>query len=317
MAKAARIREPNLPWVSHGEDRGFNILTGVILVVFFGAAIFLNAIQLPEPERKNLVDVSPRLAKLILEKEKPPPKPKPKPIPEKKEVEKKPEPEKKKEVEKKPEPEPEKKKTAREVAQQTGLIALSDELADLRESFELDDSLQLKQQTSAQQEVQVATASDLLSSTAQRSSGGIQTNTLTRTITTSELAQRKTTSVESKIEADQTQLAKAATASNQKSGTGRTRSADEIERTFQKNKGSIFNLYNRALRTNPGLQGQVVVELTINPDGSVKTVRILSSELGDEELERKLVLRIKRFKFAAQSNVSEITVTYPIDFLPS
>ena len=88
MAKTAPIREPDLPWVKHGEDRGFNVLVGIILVVFFGAGIFVNLIQLPEPERKNLVDVSPRLAKLILEKEKPPPKPKPKPVPEKKEVEK-------------------------------------------------------------------------------------------------------------------------------------------------------------------------------------------------------------------------------------
>ena len=45
-------------------------------------------------------------------------------------------------------------------------------------------------------------------------------------------------------------------------------------------------------------------------------VRILSSELGDEALERKLVLKIKRFKFS-KAKVAEITVTYPIDFLPS
>ena len=85
---------------------------------------------------------------------------------------------------------------------------------------------------------------------------------------------------------------------------------------FQQNKGSIFNLYNRALRKNPSLAGQVVVELTIAPGGQVTAVKILSSELGDETLERKLVLRIKKFKFSS-SNVAEMKVTYPIDFLPS
>ena len=94
------------------------------------------------------------------------------------------------------------------------------------------------------------------------------------------------------------------------------RSRDEIERVFQQYKGGIFNIYNRALRKDPTLAGKVVIELTIAPDGSVKAARILSSELGDEQLERKLILKIKRFKFSS-SNVAEITVTYPIEFLPS
>jgi TonB family protein len=70
------------------------------------------------------------------------------------------------------------------------------------------------------------------------------------------------------------------------------------------------------LRKNPSLAGQVVVQLTIAPGGEVIQVKILSSELGDEALERKLILKIKRFKFS-KANVSKITVTYPIDFLPS
>lgn len=96
----------------------------------------------------------------------------------------------------------------------------------------------------------------------------------------------------------------------------RKRSADEIESVFHKNKGGIFDLYNRALRKNPSLGGQVVVELTISPDGRVTAARVLSSELDDETLERNLIWKIKRFRFP-KANVPEITVTYPIDFLPS
>ncbi len=327
MARAAAFKEPSLPWVDHSEDRGFKWLMIIMLVLFLGAGLVLNLIKLPEIEQKNLVDVSPRLAKLILEKQKvkPPPK-KEKPKEKKKEEpkkkekpkEKKKEEPKKKEKPKEKKKEEPKKKDARDVAKQSGLIALSDELEDLRESFDLDDSLNKPQQTEGSQAIKVATASDLLSATAGQSSGGIRTDTLNRNIKTSELAQRQTTKVESKIESDE-KLAKAATATKQAgSGTGGAgkRSSDEIERVFQKNKGSIFNLYNRALRKNPSLAGQVVVELTISPNGQVTAVKILSSELGDEKLERKLVLRIKKFKFT-QSNVAEITVTYPIDFLPS
>jgi hypothetical protein len=62
----------------------------VMLVLFLGAGVVLNLVKLPEIEQKNLVDVSPRLAKLILEKQKvkPPPK-KEKPKEKKKEEPKK------------------------------------------------------------------------------------------------------------------------------------------------------------------------------------------------------------------------------------
>lgn len=317
MAKAVTISEPNLPWVDHQEDRSFRRLMIIMLVLFLSAGVVLNKIKLPEVVQKNLVDVSPRLAKLILEKQKvkPPPPKKEKP----KEVKKK-EPEKKKEKpkevkKKKPEKKKEvKKPDAREVAKNAGLIALSDDLEDLRESFALDDIVK-PQQTSGKQEVKVATASDLLTASAQRTSGGIKTDTLNRTIKTNELTQRQTTKVESKIETDGKKLAKTSGTGTQK-GTAAKRSEDEIERVFQKNKGSIFNIYNRALRKNPSLAGQVVVELTIAPGGQVTAVNILSSELGDKTLERKLMLKIKKFKFSS-SNVAEITVTYPIDFLPS
>ena len=324
MAKAAGINEPNLPWVDHSEDRGFKLLVIILLLLFLGAGVFLNLIKLPEIQQKALDDVSPRLAKLILEKQKvkPPPPKKEKPKEAKKEEKKKEKPkEKKKEKPKKKEKKKEVKKDAREVAKQSGLIALSDELEDLRESFDLDDTLKLPQKTAGKQAVKVATASDLLTATAGQSSGGIKTDTLNRTIKTSELAQRQTTRVESKIESDE-KLAKAATATQKKSGGSSSgsgvgkRTPDEIERVFQKNRGRIDNLYQRALRKDPSLAGKVVIELTIAPNGQVTVVKILSSELGDKKLERKLVLSIKKFKFA-NSNVAEITLTYPIDFLPS
>ena len=326
MAKAAPIREPNMPWLESSEDRFFRVLTIIMLVLFLGIGIFMSLQNLPELVQKNLVDVSPRLAQLILEKQKVEPPPKPEaPLPEKEEPL-----EKKEEVKKEPEKKKEEKKevkkeTAREVAEKSGLIALSDELEDLRESFDLDDVSDLPQQTSgdtAADLTAVASTSALLSAGAGKSSGGIQTDTLNRNLKTSELAQRKTTSVESTIDTSNQTLAKVDTQQKQTSGSGGSgnaagkRTADEIERVFQKEKGAIFSIYNRALRKDPSLQGRVVVELTIAPNGSVTSVNVVSSELGDPAVERKLALRIKRFKFR-NANVAEIVVTYPIDFLPS
>ena len=76
MASGTATLEPNLPWADHREDRVFRILATVMLLLFLSAGVALNVVKLPEVVQKNLVDVSPRLAKLILEKQKvkPPPK---------------------------------------------------------------------------------------------------------------------------------------------------------------------------------------------------------------------------------------------------
>ena len=85
---------------------------------------------------------------------------------------------------------------------------------------------------------------------------------------------------------------------------------------FDRNKGSIYSVYNRALRSNPALQGKVVLKLTIAPSGKVTHCSIVSSELADAELGKQISSRVKRFDFGAK-DVAEVTITYPIDFLPA
>ena len=94
------------------------------------------------------------------------------------------------------------------------------------------------------------------------------------------------------------------------------RSREEIELVFDRNKSAIHALYSRALRDNPALQGKVVLEVTIAPSGDVTDVRLVSSELGDPDLERKLVARVKMFKFEAKDVVT-MTTTKPIEFFPA
>jgi TonB family protein len=95
-----------------------------------------------------------------------------------------------------------------------------------------------------------------------------------------------------------------------------SRSREEIELVFDRNKGAIFALYNRALRQNPALEGKLVLNLTIEPDGTVSFCEVVSSELGDPELEQKLVQRVLLFQFEAK-DVEVITTTKPIDFFPA
>jgi periplasmic protein TonB len=95
-----------------------------------------------------------------------------------------------------------------------------------------------------------------------------------------------------------------------------SRSIEEIKLVFERNKGAIYSIYNRALREEPGLQGKVVLELKIAPGGNVIECRIVSSELKTPELEAKLLARIRQFDFGAK-DVDQMNVTWPVDFLPS
>src|SRR6266852_3443421 len=52
-------------------------------------------------------------------------------------------------------------------------------------------------------------------------------------------------------------------------GPGPARTDEEIQIVFDRYKASFYRLYNRELRNNPALKGQMVLRLTIEPDGSV------------------------------------------------
>ena len=72
----------------------------------------------------------------------------------------------------------------------------------------------------------------------------------------------------------------------------------------------------RALRKDPGLQGKLVLELTIEPSGVVSNIRVISSEMNDKALVAKLVRRIQMFNFG-QRAVSRTKINYPVHFLPT
>ncbi len=95
-----------------------------------------------------------------------------------------------------------------------------------------------------------------------------------------------------------------------------SRAIEDIKLVFERNKGAIYAIYNRALREDPTLQGKVTLELKIAPTGEVLACRVVSSDLHAPELEAKLLARIRQFDFGAK-DVDQMVVTWPVDFLPS
>ena len=75
-------------------------------------------------------------------------------------------------------------------------------------------------------------------------------------------------------------------------------------------------MYSRALRDKPELMGKLVLEVTVAPSGDVTDCRVISSELGDAELERKIVARVRLFKFEAR-DVAVFVARKAIEFFPT
>lgn len=76
---------------------------------------------------------------------------------------------------------------------------------------------------------------------------------------------------------------------------------------LDRNTGVLRALYARALRDNGKLRGRVNLELDIAPTGVVTDCRILSSELNEPELEKKLCARARFFRFKARENQATIS----------
>ncbi|PYS33873.1 MAG: hypothetical protein DMG14_30820 [Acidobacteria bacterium] len=86
---------------------------------------------------------------------------------------------------------------------------------------------------------------------------------------------------------------------------------------FDRYKASFYRLYNRELRNDPALKGQMVLRLTIEPDGSVSMCVLQSSDMNAPDLAAQVVSRVRTMNFGAKDGVQAVTIVYPIDFLPA
>jgi TonB family protein len=250
-------------------------------------------------------DIPTRLAKVMLEnKPKPPPPPPPKPA-------EQPKIEPKVAMVKPPPPPVDLKELARRKAERQ-LNKVRDELADLREQMDLT-PLQTKN-LSASVGADSHAERSLITSRVGAGSGGITSANASRGFGTGagSLTGHTATAVTSSVA-----LASAANRNVHSGGGGKpARSPEEIALVFDRNKGRIYNLYARALRENAELQGKLVLEFTIAPNGTVTMCRVVSSELKDPELEQKIIALVRLFQFQPE-DVDAVTATKPIDFFPT
>jgi len=329
MSTAAPVlyRIYDLPWTTgESEQERLRKIMRASLGALVVASIVVSFLPVPELSVDEAQEIPKRIARLVVERQAPPPPPppvvreepvEPPPVvePERVVEERRVEPEPEPVVRNEPEPPVDRTEQARERARSAGVLQFASQLSALRTNA--DAAANRLERTGAvgvgTEAVAVAERS-LITSRVGASSGGINTAALSRNTGGGGLGGRATTQVDSPVEA----FAEAGGAAQRTGVSDKgSRSREEIERVFDANKGRIYTLYNRALRANPALQGKVVLRLTIAPDGRVTHCEIVSSELGDPELERGLVQRVLQFQFEARDDVEAITTTKPIDFFPA
>jgi TonB family protein len=297
---AANYRSFQLPWTpSEAEERLYRRIMALVIGLFIAFGIIIPL--LPTPPKPVVVEqaMPENIVEFILEHKKPPEKVEPpKPV-EKPKVEAKIEQPQPARVVPKPDP--------RKKAQQN-MQALAQDLAALRD-------MDVKDVSDAPMTAGVGNKADvsrsILTAKVGSGSGGIATAPVSRGFGAGAtgLKGNATARVSSPVP-------QVPEATRTGSGKQASRSREEVELVFDKNKSAIYALYSRALRDNPSLQGKVVLEVTISPSGDVTACRVVSSELNDPELERKLVARVKMFKFAAR-DVATMTTIKPIEFFPA
>ncbi len=314
-----------MPWSrGYEEDERFRKSLGTSLLASLLIAFLLGSIALPIVERTRVAELPERVARLVREQLPPPPKPVEQPQIEEEIPEPEPEPEQL--VEEVPPPDevvPESTETpaavaaepdTREQVKSKGILAFRDSFAsraNLRPDTDLGSQARVR---SAGEDAVGRPERAMVTTTAPGSSGGINLADISRDVgggggqgMGGVQVSRVASSIGSGGTADRP-LAGGAMA-------GRT--DEEIQIVFDRYKAALYRLYNRELRKDPTLRGQMVLRLTIEPDGSVSFCVLQSSDMDSPVLADQVVERVQTFDFGAKEDIAAVTIIYPIDFLPA
>jgi len=304
-------RELRMPWSRQGEDdRRFRKSLALSLALSLLLGAVLPLIDLPVPDRWEVMEVPDRFTRLL---EQTPPVP-PTPVePERlAQEETKPETSEQASQAEEPQASPVPEPSAQPAA--TGILAFREQFSSLRSSGP---TSRLGSQARIDRSGELARGNStrsMVATQAPGSSGGIDMAAISRdavggggqAIEGVEI--QRATSAIGDLEGADRPLSE---------GPGPGRTDEEIQIVFDRHKAALYRLYNRELRKNPTLRGQMVLRLTIEPDGSVSLSELKSSDMDAAGLAARVVSRVKTFDFGAKEGVAALTILYPIDFLPA
>jgi hypothetical protein len=307
-----------LPWeATRKEDERFKRILKRLLLLFLLLAMIFPWLPLPEIEREAVERIAPTLAKVLLQQKLPAPPPAPrveaepveKQLPAKKEAAR---------------AKPKQAEQARKKVASVGVAAFANQLQSLRGSVDLT-KLQARNTNVKTGAAARSTRSVLGRDSAEKTSGGPNSSVMSSNGSGTQLAGRSGVAVASPIGggdgvggsgAGDGAVGPGGGGGRHHSSVAGGRDMESIRRVFEQHKGAIYAIYNRALRKDPEIRGKYVFHIVIEPSGAISKIELISSELGNNALEQKLLTRIRVIDFGPEDVVAT-PVNYRFDFLPS
>ncbi|HEY7670647.1 MAG TPA: AgmX/PglI C-terminal domain-containing protein [Gammaproteobacteria bacterium] len=328
-------RPAKMPWASDADDKQFRkgLSAAILWALLLGLVVPL--VKLPLPEPAEILEVPDRVVQLIRQQRNRPVTPPPAVMAERQPIEPEPVPEPetppeaepvvadqapRDDAEPGPAPGPE-PPTPEQRAASSGLLAFRESfstLADARPAARLGADARINRSGEAAVGQPVRA---MVTTQAPGSSGGINLGSFSRDVTAGGgggggMAGVETTRVASSIGPGGGGGRFAGGGSGDGTGAQAGRTDEEIQIVFDRYKASLYRLYNRELRNDPTLRGQMVLHLTIEPDGTVSMCELMSTDMNAPVLVEQVLARVRTFDFGAK-DVAAITIFYPIDFLPA
>jgi hypothetical protein len=303
--------ESIMPWARVGEeDERYRRSLAAALLLSLLLGLLLPMINLPLPEPWQALDIPERLTRLIRDQRTLPP-----PLPVRQETKpelKEPEPTQEV-VAEEVSPQPAKQSSEKPSAASKGILAFREKfsgLAAVKAPSKLGSQARI---TSSGDAAIGRTQRSMVTTQAPGSSGGINLASLSREVGGGAGGQIAGVQV-----ARATSTIGGGTGEDRPLSGGPSvgRTDEEIQIVFDRHKAALYRLYNRELRRDPTLMGQILLRFRIEPDGSVSLCELQSTDMNAPELSAQVVERVRTFDFGAKE-VSAVTVLYPIDFLPA
>jgi outer membrane biosynthesis protein TonB len=311
-----------MPWARGcEEDRRFRRSLASSLAACLAIALMISTIAIPIRDRAEELELPERVARLVRQERQLPPPPPPAPEPEIAEDQpSEPDPELVEELPPEPlpvsadEPQVAQEPDTREQVKSKGILAFSNSFASraqLRPTAQLGSDASVND---AGAEMTGRPERMMVTTTAPGSSGGINLADYSRDFGGNGgdgIAGVQLSRVASSIgggDGPDRPLA---------SGAAAGRTDEEIQIVFDRYKAALYRLYNRELRNDPTLRGQLVLKLTIEPDGTVSLCELHSASMDAPTLADQVVTRVRSFDFGAKEDIVAVTIIYPIDFLPA
>ena len=300
-----------MPWARGGEDdQRFRKSLAISLLVGLLLGSLLPMIDLPLPERWELTEVPDRLTRLIQERTLPPPPP----VQERTRPEEQQPPEVVPLLAEEGTPQPANDQPPEKSTASKGILAFREKFAKLAEH---DSLAQLGAEARVTRSGEAAVGRPqraLVSTAAAGSNAGVNLASFSRDVGGGNGKDLEGVAV---ARATSSIGGTGGTDRPLSGGPGSARTDEEIQIVFDRHKAALYRLYNRELRRDPTLQGQMILRLTIEPDGSVSFCGLQSTDMKAPQLSAQVVERVKTFDFGAKEGVPALTIVYPIDFLPA